>query len=180
MMMGCGIVLGTVFDAYRLAVTDFRLPRWTLSCFDAIYWVIATIFVFQALRYSNQAEVRLFVFIGLSVGALVYYIVLSKSVSHGIRFFYKGIMLLYRFLMTILHIFIFTPFMWIYRLLLLIFTMISSLTIFLLKIVIQLLYPFHWLGIKVSKTRSFRATLHMFQRVWKWVTFKTDRDNKED
>ena len=74
-----GIILGVVFDFYRVMRGVFR-PHWIVtSVTDLFYWLIATAIVFVVLIAGNGGEVRFYVFLGLVAGVVVYYRLLSKS-----------------------------------------------------------------------------------------------------
>jgi spore cortex biosynthesis protein YabQ len=73
-----GMLLGLLFDFYRIMRGVFK-PRWFVtSVADLLYWLVATVFVFVALLFGNWGEVRLYVFIGLFVGVLLYYWLFSR------------------------------------------------------------------------------------------------------
>jgi spore cortex biosynthesis protein YabQ len=74
-----GVFLGLLFDFYRVLRALYR-PRWLLtSLADLLYWLAATGVVFLALLFGNWGELRLYVFIGLALGALGYYRLLSRQ-----------------------------------------------------------------------------------------------------
>jgi len=77
-----GMVLGGVFDFYRIMRGVFR-PRWVLtSVADLLYWLLATVIVFGALLLGNWGELRLYVFLGLFAGIVSYYRFLSRWTIH--------------------------------------------------------------------------------------------------
>ncbi|HMM22193.1 MAG TPA: spore cortex biosynthesis protein YabQ [Selenomonadales bacterium] len=74
-----GCLLGLLFDVYRIGRGVLR-PHWVItSLADLLYWLLATAIVFVALLLGNWGEVRLYVFIGLLTGVLLYYRLLSRS-----------------------------------------------------------------------------------------------------
>jgi spore cortex biosynthesis protein YabQ len=73
-----GVVMGVLFDFYRILRGVFRL-RWILtSLADLLYWLLSTVLVFVALLFGNWGEVRLYVFFGLFAGVFGYYKLLSR------------------------------------------------------------------------------------------------------
>ncbi|HWQ62635.1 MAG TPA: spore cortex biosynthesis protein YabQ [Negativicutes bacterium] len=77
-----GVFLGLAFDFYRVLRALYR-PRWLLTALaDLVYWLFATGVVFLALLYGNWGELRLYAFIGLALGALGYYRLLSRTAVH--------------------------------------------------------------------------------------------------
>lgn len=79
-----GIGLAVLFDVYRVIRRQLRLCTILTYIGDFIYWVIATCIAFGVLLAGNGGEVRLYVFIGLLSGALIYYQMLSRYVIKSI------------------------------------------------------------------------------------------------
>jgi spore cortex biosynthesis protein YabQ len=79
-----GILLGVLFDCYRVLRGTFR-PRAVMTWVtDLLYWLIATVIVFLALVVSNWGELRFYVFLGIVSGVILYYRLLSL---YAIRLF---------------------------------------------------------------------------------------------
>ena len=98
-----GILLGVVFDCYRVLRGTFN-PKPLLTWFtDLLYWLVATAVVFIALVFSNWGELRFYVFIGILSGLGLYYNWLSL---YFIRLFAKTIKLIVAGLLLIKKIFI--------------------------------------------------------------------------
>jgi spore cortex biosynthesis protein YabQ len=73
-----GVVMGALFDFYRILRGVFR-PRWMLtSLADLLYWLLSTVLVFVALLLGNWGEVRFYVFFGLFTGIVGYYKLCSR------------------------------------------------------------------------------------------------------
>lgn len=68
-----GILLGILFDCYRVLRGTFN-PKTLMTWFtDLLYWLVATAVVFIALVVSNWGELRFYVFMGILSGVGVYY-----------------------------------------------------------------------------------------------------------
>jgi spore cortex biosynthesis protein YabQ len=74
-----GALLGLVFDFYRVLRALYRPPQMVTALADLAYWLLATGLVFLALLFGNWGELRLYAFIGLALGALGYYRLLSRQ-----------------------------------------------------------------------------------------------------
>ncbi|WP_366923339.1 spore cortex biosynthesis protein YabQ [Metallumcola ferriviriculae] len=75
-----GLAIAFAFDFYRALRAEFRPPRWIGHAGDFTFWVLATIIGYFALLKINWGEVRLYVLLGIGLGALVYYAVGSRTV----------------------------------------------------------------------------------------------------
>lgn len=79
-----GLILGLLFDSFRVMRSILR-PRWMIgSVADLTYWLLATVIVFTALLFGNWGELRLYVFIGLLVGVSLYFKFLSRGTVKGL------------------------------------------------------------------------------------------------
>lgn len=85
MTIGIGIVAAFCYDYYREVRRAFRLKKTGAFLGDLIYWLITTVIVFALLLLANWGEMRMYVFLGLGLGALLYFSVLSKPVSRLVR-----------------------------------------------------------------------------------------------
>jgi spore cortex biosynthesis protein YabQ len=137
LMAGSGVVLGIGFDIIEVLAHEFRLRRWTSAFMDIGYWLVATLFVFQVLVYANDGQVRMFVFIGLFVGVIIYFYLLSRIV----RFTVNGVLTLFlrllRGVSRILYTLLIRPLIYLYRLLQIILGFLLAISIFLGKFMIQ-------------------------------------------
>lgn len=79
-----GAFLGIIFDFYRVLSRSLRLRPFFTSVSDLLFWGLATLVIFVVLLASNWGEVRMYVFIGLIGGALLYFRFVSKYVMNGL------------------------------------------------------------------------------------------------
>lgn len=73
-----GLVLGFIFDFYRVMRGVFNLKTLMTFVFDGIYWMVAFMITFACLLFSNWAELRFYIFIGIISGWALYYKLISK------------------------------------------------------------------------------------------------------
>lgn len=147
MMMLSGIGMGIVFDGYRVVSDELRISRWWIPVFDLLYWIAATIAVFQVLSASNEGEVRAYIFLGLLLGIGFYYWLFSRIVVAVVHGIIRAIRAIIQFVIRMFVIFIIRPLQLLYKLIKLIFAFLLAFTIFLIKVVIQLFRPL-WLLVK--------------------------------
>lgn len=86
-----GVVLGVLFDFYRVLRGNYD-PKTLLTWFtDLLYWFVATVVILVALVFSNWGELRFYVFLGIISGLGLYYTWLS---NYAIRLFSNVIRLI--------------------------------------------------------------------------------------
>lgn len=73
-----GVLLGVIFDFYRVLRGVFKPRAITTYLFDLLYWLFAIVIAFGGLLVSNWGELRFYVFLGLTGGAALYYKLLSR------------------------------------------------------------------------------------------------------
>lgn len=73
-----GMAAGLLYDLYILLRKTIRPKRWVTDLGDLLFWLLAIGTVYGILLVFNWGEVRLYVFIGLVVGAVLYYNLFSK------------------------------------------------------------------------------------------------------
>lgn len=143
-MLLSGLGMGAVFDSYRILSLELKFPRWWLPFLDLLYWVAAALIVFRVLYAGNNGEVRVYVFLGLLLGVTVYYFLFSRMVAAIVRWTILAVRGLIRFIIGMLDWTIVKPLVLLYKLIKVIFSFGAAITIFLLKVVLQLFRPF-WL-----------------------------------
>ena len=94
-----GMVLGILYDCFRILRRVLRHTTAITTIEDAIFWVASTLLMFAFLLNRNFGDIRSFIFMGLALGAILYFFMLS-------RFFMKFAMavlkLLKRLVITII------------------------------------------------------------------------------
>lgn len=161
-MLLSGLGMGMVFDGYRVVSNELKFPRWWLPVLDVIYWMAAALVVFRVLYASNNGEVRAYVFIGLAIGIVIYYFVLSRMVIVIVKWIIGAVRKLISILVKCVEILVIKPILLLYKLVLVIFAFGSALTIFVLKIVLQLVRPFWKLFVWMVRPAV--------RPVWRWLS----------
>jgi spore cortex biosynthesis protein YabQ len=89
--LAAGMILGILYDIYRVLRQKFRPQRIMTGLSDLLYWLSATLVVFLALVASNWGELRFYVYLGLVGGVGVYYRFCSRFVLFGVMGFVRFI-----------------------------------------------------------------------------------------
>ena len=97
-----GMVLGIVFDIFRILRKSFKTSDFITNIQDVLYGLITGIILLSTIFLFNNGELRLYLFIGISFGILIYMLFISK-------YFIKLNVNIIKFIKTII-IFITKPF----------------------------------------------------------------------
>ncbi|OON97540.1 MAG: hypothetical protein ATN36_03015 [Epulopiscium sp. Nele67-Bin005] len=72
-----GIMMGMVYDLIRIFRKLVYHFDWLVHLEDLLYWVGCSFLGFGMLYMHNYAEIRLFAFLGIAIGAVGYFVTLS-------------------------------------------------------------------------------------------------------
>lgn len=93
MLVGTGMLAGFCFDLYRSVRDAFRLRKTGTYLGDIFFWLLITCLAFCLLLKYNSGEVRVYVFVGLALGSLLYMQLLSR---HAYRMLQRCLLILGR------------------------------------------------------------------------------------
>ena len=101
-----GIVIGILFDLFRVLRKTFKTSDILTSLEDILFWIFAGIIILYSIWYFNNGEIRLFIFLGIIMGLLIYMLTLSdiliKLLSAIVKMFQKIVMKIIHILSIIL------------------------------------------------------------------------------
>ncbi len=70
---GGGIVLGFIFDVFSILKGAFHIKRKLFNdVFDLLFWAISAVIVYALAFIANGGEVRIYIFLGLITGVIIY------------------------------------------------------------------------------------------------------------
>lgn len=75
-----GILIGVFYDLIRLFRRIFPHSLMTIQLEDLIYWILSAIFVFLAVLRKNYGDIRPFLILGLFLGVIIYFLLLSPVI----------------------------------------------------------------------------------------------------
>ena len=80
-----GMSAGLLYDYYRAVRAVCKLRRVGTFVGDVIYWLVTTAIVFFMLLWGTWGELRLYVLIGIGLGALLYFQLFSRAAYRVFR-----------------------------------------------------------------------------------------------
>lgn len=108
-----GVIISIIFDIFRILRKTFKTPDLITYIEDIIFWILTGLIVLFSIFLFNNGELRLYIFIGIIIGIVLYMLFISKCF---IRFNVFIINLIKNIIAKILHI-ILKPIKYIYSLL---------------------------------------------------------------
>lgn len=126
-----GLAFGIVYDIYRVIRGVSRPGKIMTIIGDIIFWLIASIFLFLIIFYTNYADIRFYIFIGIIIGVFIYIKLFSYFVIKFLYLLIKFFKLIFAFVYKVIT----TPFKFLYRLTITLIKYIKKITQKILNII---------------------------------------------
>ena len=75
-----GIIIGILFDCFRILRKSFKTVDWITYIQDIIFWILTGIIILFSIFKFNNGEIRSYIILGIFFGVLIYMITISKFV----------------------------------------------------------------------------------------------------
>lgn len=92
-----GGTISIIFDIFRVLRKTFKTPDFLTYFEDICFWIISGALIIISTFLFNNGELRLYIFIGLFLGSLIYILFISK-------YFIKLSMILINIVKKLIHI----------------------------------------------------------------------------
>lgn len=73
-----GVIISIIFDIFRILRKTFKTPDIVTYIEDIIFWIATGIIVLFSIFLFNNGELRLYIFIGIIIGIVLYMLFISK------------------------------------------------------------------------------------------------------
>jgi len=83
-----GVLIGILFDFFRILRKSFKTADFITYLQDITFWILTGILTLYFIFIYNNGEIRLYVFLGIILGILLYMLTISKYI---IKFSVKAI-----------------------------------------------------------------------------------------
>ena len=75
-----GIVIGVLFDIFRILRRSFKTADWLTTLQDILFWILAGLIILFSIFKFNNGEIRSYIFVGITLGVLIYMLTLSRYI----------------------------------------------------------------------------------------------------
>lgn len=75
-----GIIIGILFDCFRILRKSFKTADWITYIQDIIFWILTGIIILFSIFKFNNGEIRSYIILGIFFGILIYMLTISKIV----------------------------------------------------------------------------------------------------
>ncbi len=84
-----GIILGVIFDFFRAFRKSIKHSNIATYIEDIIYVIIAFLIVVVALQIFSDGELRFYIFLGILIGFVIYFVLFSRYLLKAETFILK-------------------------------------------------------------------------------------------
>ena len=75
-----GIIIGALFDAFRILRKTFKTKDLVTYIEDVVFWILTGIIIIYAMYKFCDGQLRFFMIMGIVIGTTIYMLTLSKYV----------------------------------------------------------------------------------------------------
>ena len=75
-----GILIGLLFDFFRISRKVIKTNNFTTYIEDIIFWILTGIIILYSVFVFNNGELRFFMFLGVMIGSILYMLFISKYI----------------------------------------------------------------------------------------------------
>lgn len=86
-----GIIIGIIYDIFRVLRKSFKTSDIITYFEDILFWIITGILILYNIWFFNNGEIRIFMFLGILIGILIYILILS-NITKKILFLFFNIL----------------------------------------------------------------------------------------
>lgn len=73
-----GVEIGILFDFFRILRRTIKTGNMVTYIQDILFWILTGILVLYNIWYFNNGEIRVYMFLGIIIGTLIYMLTLSN------------------------------------------------------------------------------------------------------
>ena len=164
--------MGILYDTYRIFERMYKMKNWLIWICDLLFWTSCTFLVFGTLLRVNEGAVRIYIFLGIGIGTIIYLLTFREMYASLLKTIIAFVLAVYRALLKSIKILIIIPMLYLYGVL---FTLVKWILKILMVVVKWLVTPFSYFGKKwggwVIK-QVHHSYLKMVKTLTNWIKRK--------
>lgn len=75
-----GMIIGLLFDFFRILRRSFKTKDFITYIQDVLFWILTGLILLYSIFVFNNGEIRLFMFLGVAIGVILYMLIISSYV----------------------------------------------------------------------------------------------------
>ena len=109
-----GVIIGLLFDFFRIARKVIHTNDFITYVEDILFWILTGAIVLYSIFVFNNGEIRVFMFLGIILGAFAYMILISSYIIKINVKIINILMIPFKIIFKIIHKIFFKPFIFIF------------------------------------------------------------------
>ena len=97
-----GIAIALIYDIFRILRKAVKTSNLATYMEDLVFWVLVAVVMFATVYYSNEGELRSYIFLGTFLGVVLYALLFSKAVMSSSLFIIRIVKGIIRTVWTVL------------------------------------------------------------------------------
>jgi len=81
-----GMLIAFIYDVFRIKRRAIKTSSIVIYFEDFIYWIIVSLVMFAVVYYSNEGEIRGYIFLGTLLGVVLYILLFSRAIMKSSLF----------------------------------------------------------------------------------------------
>ena len=73
-----GVIIGILFDFFRILRRTIKTSNFITYIEDILFWILTGFLILYSIWYFNNGEIRIYMFLGIILGVLIYMLTLSS------------------------------------------------------------------------------------------------------
>lgn len=73
-----GVIIGVLFDIFRILRRTIKTSNIITYIEDVLFWILTGLLILYNIWYFNNGEIRIYMFLGIVIGVLIYMLTLSN------------------------------------------------------------------------------------------------------
>lgn len=100
--VAAGMIIGIMFDIYRIVRGFNYLNRFITAVSDFLFWILAAVITFIFFLYTNNGDLRYYTFVGLILGLFIYFKLISRFFMNSLRLVIYYVLKFFRIIIILL------------------------------------------------------------------------------
>lgn len=82
----CGMAISFLYDIFRIIRKTLKSGRASIYVEDLLFWILSAVIMSVSIYYCNSGELRLYMFLGALLGAVLYELLFSRVIINASLF----------------------------------------------------------------------------------------------
>lgn len=111
----CGFLMGILYDTYRTFERMYKMGTWLIWICDLLFWTSSTFLVFGTLLRVNEGIVRIYIFLGIGIGIILYLLTFREIYGMILKKIIQLCIVIYKGIIRSVQVLVIVPILYLYK-----------------------------------------------------------------